>query len=87
MKGGVVMNSTRIRQTGVACQARRSAAVLAILGLVALATDALAFDTGPHFDITEDVLRSEEFMPQAIKTAQCANFMVDFYEFIAKVPA
>lgn len=60
---------------------------MAALGLVALAPRALAFDTGPHFDITEDVLRSEAFMPQAIKTSQCANFMVDFYEFIAKVPA
>lgn len=41
-----------------------------------------AFDTAPHFDITEDVLRAEGFSPRAIKTIQSANFMVDFYEFI-----
>ena len=50
--------------------------------LCAYAGTASAFDTGPHFDITEDVLRSEGFETTAIQTAQAANFMVDFYEFI-----
>jgi hypothetical protein len=54
----------------------------AIGTLVALSGTAWAFDTGPHFDITADVLRSEGFSPNAIKTVQCANFFVDFYEFI-----
>jgi PLAT/LH2 domain-containing protein len=49
-----------------------------------LATPALAFDTGPHFDITEDVLRAEGFSDNAIRTAQCANFMIDFHEFMRK---
>lgn len=57
------------------------AALLAVV-LCAFAGHASAFDTGPHFDITEDVLQSEGFSPTAIKTAQTANFLVDFYEFI-----
>ena len=36
--------------------ARILAAALASIAGVALAGAALAFDTGPHFDITEDVL-------------------------------
>jgi hypothetical protein len=53
------------------------------------ASTAYAFDTGPHFDITEDVLRSEGFSTAAIQTVQSANFFVDFYEFMgsAKVRA
>lgn len=62
--------------------ARILAAALASIAGVALAGAALAFDTGPHFDITEDVLKSEGFSPTAIATAQSANFLVDFYEFI-----
>lgn len=58
-----------------------AAALLAVF-LGALANTASAFDTGPHFDITEDVLRSEGFNATAIKTAQAANFLVDYYEFI-----
>jgi hypothetical protein len=50
--------------------------------LLSLAGTASAFDTGPHFDITADVLRSEGFSPAAIATVQSANFFVDFYEFI-----
>jgi len=45
---------------------------------------ASAFDTGTHFDLTEDVLKYEGFSPNAIATVQSANFMVDFYEFIGK---
>jgi hypothetical protein len=66
-------------------RALRSVALLTAWALLALVRPAFAFDTGPHFDITEDVLRSEEFMPYSIKTAQCANFMVDFYEFSRKM--
>ncbi len=50
--------------------------------LCAFAGTASAFDTGPHFDITEDVLRSEWFSTTAIQTVQSANFFVDFYEFM-----
>src|SRR5262245_54858360 len=43
---------------------------------------ASAFDTGTHFDITYDVLQSEGFSSNAIRTAQAANFLVDYYEFM-----
>ena len=56
--------------------------VVALVALAVLAGTASAFDTGPHFDITEDVLRSEGFSDGAIATVQSANFLVDFYEFI-----
>lgn len=68
-------------------KSKASSAILAALTVLLVATPAMAFDTAPHFDITEDVLRQENFLPYSIKTAQAANFMVDFYEFIAKVPA
>lgn len=70
--GGRGMN----RATGA-----RAAGFLAA-AMCAFATTAFAFDTGPHFDITEDVLRSEGFSSAAIRTVQSANFLVDFYEFI-----
>ncbi len=60
----------------------RFAALAALL--VPIAPPALAFDTGPHFDLTADVLWSENLSPRAIRTAQCANFMVDFYEFMRR---
>ena len=52
--------------------------------VVVFASPTLAFDTGPHFDITEDVLRAEGFSDNAIRTAQAANFLVDFHEFMGK---
>jgi hypothetical protein len=64
---------------------RRNGALAAgflVAAMCALASAAHAFDTGPHFDITEDVLRSEGFSPTAIQTVQSANFFVDFYEFM-----
>jgi hypothetical protein len=51
---------------------------------VIVASPALAFDTGPHFDLTEDVLRAEGFSDNAIQTAQAANFLIDFHEFMRK---
>lgn len=62
------------------CSGSRSVAL--ILALCLCASSARAFDTAPHFDITEDVLRAEGFSTRAIRTVQSANFMVDFYEFI-----
>ena len=64
---------------------RRNATILAgvfVLVLGGLAGIASAFDTGTHFDITHDVLKSEGFSANAIRTAQAANFMVDYYEFM-----
>jgi len=62
-----------------------SAGIL-IATLAAFPTTVSAFDTAPHFDITEDVLASEGFSPTAIHTVQAANFLVDFYEFMGKIP-
>ena len=61
---------------------RNAAAAMLAVTLCAPASKARAFDTGPHWDITEDVLRSEGFSNAAIQTVQCANFFVDFYEFM-----
>lgn len=60
----------------------KNAAVFVAAALCALAGTACAFDTAPHFDITQDVLKSEGFQPVAIKTVQSANFFVDFYDFM-----
>lgn len=62
--------------------ARLLAASLCAGALLTLSGTARAFDTGPHFDITQDVLKSEGFSPAGIMTVQSANFLVDFYEFI-----
>lgn len=59
-----------------------AAAVVLLIPSLVHVGGARAFDTAPHFDITEDVLRAEGFSSRAIKTVQSANFMVDFYEFI-----
>jgi len=61
---------------------RASSFGLLLAAMCAFASTASAFDTGPHFDITQDVLKSEGFSPNAIATTQSANFFVDFYEFI-----
>jgi len=53
------------------CSPPRMAALFTALLLIA--SPAFAFDTGPHWDITADVLRSEGFSPEAIKTVQCAG--------------
>jgi len=68
------MNRNRVRSA--------AAGSLLLLGPLAFAGTASAFDTAPHFDITADVLRSEGFLPPAVTTVQSANFLVDFYEFI-----
>ena len=56
--------------------------VLALAVGLIVANPAMAFDTGPHFDMTEDVMRAEGFSDNAIRTAQAANFLIDFHEFI-----
>jgi hypothetical protein len=50
------------------------------------ASSALAFDTGPHFDITRDALTSEGFGEQAIQVTQVNNWFVDFYENAGSIP-
>ena len=60
--------------------------VVAATGLVAVATPAAAYDTGPHAEITEDAMGAEGFGPNAIGVAQVNNWFVDFYEQADKNP-
>ena len=54
--------------------------VLAITLALAVASPALAYDTGPHSDITRDAMRAEGFRDDAIGVAQVNNWFVDLYE-------
>src|SRR5262245_44447480 len=47
---------------------------------LAVTAPALAYDTGPHFDMTEDAMTTEGFGLDAIGVAQVNNWFVDFYE-------
>lgn len=75
------------RRVGSTAQRRVTCTLLVIvLGIWLAATPTAAFDTGPHFDMTEDVLASREFAfyGKSIRTVQSANFLVDFHEFMRK---
>lgn len=62
-----------------ACQ--RSRLRLLALGLFSITiSNASAFDTGPHFDMTRDAMQSEGFGDVSIKVAQVANWFDDLYE-------
>lgn len=61
----------------------RLVAVL-VFGMVMGAAPASSFDTGPHFDMTEDAMAPMGFSQQSIRTVQAANFLVDFHEFMRK---
>ena len=54
--------------------------ILAAAGVLAAAAPANAYDTGPHFEITEDAMRAEGFNTDAVGVAQVNNWFVDFYE-------
>lgn len=60
-------------------------AVAAALTL-AFAAPAMAFDGGPHSELTEDSLRAEGFGTDAVHLAQADNFFVDYYEQAANNP-
>ena len=60
--------------------------VVAATGLLAVATPAVAYDTGPHAEITADAMGAEGFGPNAIGVAQVNNWFVDFYEQADKNP-
>ena len=61
------------------------AVVTAVLAL-AVAAPASAYDTGSHFEITDDVMTSEGFGADAVGVAQVNNWFVDFYEQAGKNP-
>ena len=54
--------------------------MLAAAIALAAAAPADAYDTGAHFEITEDAMRAEGFNPDPIGVAQVNNWFVDFYE-------
>ena len=54
--------------------------VLAITLALAVGSPALAYDTGPHSEITRDAMGAEGFRDDAIGVAQVNNWFVDLYE-------
>ena len=53
---------------------------LVAAALLASAAPASAYDTGPHFEITEDAMHGEGFAADAVGVAQVNNWFVDLYE-------
>ena len=64
---------------------RRVAIVLVVVFCV-LPGPALAFDTGPHADMTRDALTAEGFSTAAADVAMINNWFVDYYTNPAKNP-
>jgi hypothetical protein len=56
---------------------RNAGAAMLAVTLCALAGKAHAFDTGPHWDITEDVLRTGGVCSAATRTVQRAYCFVE----------
>jgi hypothetical protein len=65
---------------------RMAVASLAATLALAAAAPAFAYDTGPHFEITEDAMTAEGFGTDAVGVAQVNNWFVDFYENAGKNP-
>ena len=61
-------------------------ALASVLLVLAAAAPAGAYDTGPHFEITDDVMTAEGFRGDAVGVAQVNNWFVDFYEQAGKNP-
>ena len=61
-------------------------ALASVLLVLAAAAPAGAYDTGPHFEMTDDVMTAEGFRGDAIGVAQVNNWFVDFYEQAGKNP-
>ena len=61
-------------------RARLAAVALGLAACLLAPGAASAFDTGPHFDMTRDVLTSEGFGDAAVRTVQVNNWFVDLYE-------
>jgi len=68
---------------------RRTGASILALGVamaLASASPALAYDTGPHSELTRDAMASEGFGNDSIGVAQVNNWFVDLYEQAGKNP-
>jgi hypothetical protein len=59
---------------------------LGVATALAIASPALAYDTGPHSELTRDAMASEGFRNDAIGVAQVNNWFVDLYEQAGKNP-
>ena len=53
---------------------------------LAVASPALAYDTGPHSELTRDAMTSEGFRADAAGVAQVNNWFVDLYEQTEQEP-
>jgi hypothetical protein len=60
--------------------------VLATALALAAASPALAYDTGPHSELTGDAMGAEGFGGDAIGVARVNNWFVDLYENSSKLP-
>ena len=61
-------------------QAALPTTVLVAAAVLANAAPASAYDTGPHFEITDDAMQAEGFNADAVGVAKANNWFVDFYE-------
>ena len=61
------------------CIARKTR-LASLITLSAIAANGVAFDTGPHYDMTCDTMAAEGFGSIAIQVAQVANWFNDLYE-------
>jgi hypothetical protein len=53
--------------------------LLLLLTIVAIPKPAQAFDTGHHFDLTQDAMQDQGFGKTAIEVAQLENWLTDYY--------
>jgi hypothetical protein len=67
---------------------RIRAPILALTAVLtfAIASPALAYDTGPHSELTRDAMGAEGFGTDAMGVAQVNNWFVDLYENSSKLP-
>ena len=57
----------------------RALATLSLVAAVAFAAPALAFDTAPHANITEQAMAAAGYNPGAADVAQVENWLTDYY--------
>ncbi len=61
-------------------------AALSVVAVLATASTALAFDTGPHSELTSDALTAEGFGADAVDLVRVNNWFCDLYEQAEKNP-
>jgi hypothetical protein len=57
-----------------------SQALLLLLAIVTIPKPAQAFDTGHHFDLTQDAMQDQGFGKTSIEVAQLENWLTDYYD-------